>query len=92
VLLTWSSTPRLRLAVSNPDLFAVADLILIPLNPTPTDLRALVKGLPTIKQSGKLFHLMLNRFRANLRRNDLVTMALAALGQVLPKRMHKRVI
>ena len=37
----------------NPDLFAIADLILIPLNPTPTDLRALVKGLPVIKQSGK---------------------------------------
>ncbi len=30
----------------NADLFAVADLILIPLNPTPADLRALVKGLP----------------------------------------------
>ena len=35
----------------NEELFAVADIILIPLNPTPTDLRALVKGLPTIKQS-----------------------------------------
>jgi chromosome partitioning protein len=37
----------------NPGLFAVADLISIPLNPTPTDLRALVKGPPAIKQSGK---------------------------------------
>src|ERR1700761_9037929 len=32
----------------NADLFAVADLILIPLNPTPADLRALVKGLPLV--------------------------------------------
>ncbi len=30
----------------NPELFAIADLVLVPLNPTPTDLRALVKGLP----------------------------------------------
>ena len=28
----------------NAELFAIADLILIPLNPTPADLRALVKG------------------------------------------------
>ena len=76
----------------NPDLFAVADLILIPLNPTPTDLRALVKGLPTIKQSGKPFQFMLARVRANLRSNDAVTMALDALGLVLPNRMHQRVI
>ena len=39
----------------NPDLFAIADLILIPLNPTPTDLRALVKGLPVIKNPASGF-------------------------------------
>ena len=39
----------------NAELFSVADLILIPLNPTPADLRALVKGLPLVKQSGKPF-------------------------------------
>ena len=37
----------------NAQLFTFADIILIPLNPTPSDLRALVKGLPTIKRSGK---------------------------------------
>jgi chromosome partitioning protein len=76
----------------NADLFAVADAILIPLNPTPTDLRALVKGLPVIKQSGKRFHFMLARVRPNLRNNDGVAMALEALGLVLPVRMHERVI
>jgi chromosome partitioning protein len=76
----------------NADLFAVADLILIPLNPTPTDLRALVKGLPTIKASGKPFNFMLARVRPNLRNNDGVAMALDALGLVLPTRMHERVI
>jgi chromosome partitioning protein len=76
----------------NAELFAVADLILIPLNPTPTDLRALVKGLPTIKQSGKPFNFMLARVRPNLRNNDAVAMALEALGLVLPARMHERVI
>ena len=76
----------------NVELFAVADLILIPLNPTPTDLRALVKGLPTIKQSGKTFNFMLARVRPNLRNNDGVAMALDALGLVLPARMHERVI
>jgi chromosome partitioning protein len=76
----------------NAELFAVADLILIPLNPTPTDLRALVKGLPTIKQSGKPFNFMLARVRPNLRNNDGVAMALEALGLVLPVRMHERVI
>lgn len=76
----------------NAELFAVADLILIPLNPTPTDLRALVKGLPTIKNSGKPFNFMLARVRPNLRNNDAVAMALEALGLVLPARMHERVI
>jgi chromosome partitioning protein len=38
----------------------------IPLNPAPTDLRVLVKGLPTIKQSGKPFHFLLARVRPNL--------------------------
>lgn len=76
----------------NPDLFAIADLILIPLNPTPTDLRALVKGLPVIKRSGKPFNFMLSRVRPNLRNNGGVAMALEALGLVLPTRMHERVI
>jgi chromosome partitioning protein len=76
----------------NADLFAIADLILIPLNPTPTDLRALVKGLPTIKESTKPFNFMLARVRANLRNNEGVAMALEALGLVLPARMHERVI
>ena len=76
----------------NAELFAAADFILIPLNPTPTDLRALVKGLPTIKRSGKPFNFMLSRVRPNLRNNDAVAMALEALGLVLPARMHERVI
>ena len=76
----------------NAELFAIADLILIPLNPTPTDLRALVKALPTIKASGKPFNFMLARVRPNLRNNDGVAMALDALGLVLPARMHERVI
>jgi len=76
----------------NRELFAIADLILIPLNPTPTDLRALVKGLPLIKQSGKPFNFMLARVRPNLRNNDGIAMALDALGLVFPARMHERVI
>jgi chromosome partitioning protein len=76
----------------NAELFAVADLILIPLNPTPTDLRALVKGLPMIKRSGKPFNFLLARVRPNLRNNDGVAMALEALGLVFPARMHERVI
>jgi len=76
----------------NADLFAVADLILIPLNPTPADLRALVKGLPLVRQSGKPFSFVLARVRPNLRNNDGAAMALEALGLVLPSRMHERVI
>ena len=76
----------------NEELFAIADLILIPLNPTPTDLRALVKALPTIKKSGTPFNFMLARVRPNLRNNEGVAMALDALGLVLPTRMHERVI
>ena len=76
----------------NAELFAAADLILIPLNPTPADLRALVKGLPLIKGSGKPFNFVLARVRANLRNNDGAAMALDALGLVLPTRMHERVI
>jgi chromosome partitioning protein len=76
----------------NEALFTSADVILIPLNPTPTDLRALMKGLPTIKNSGKPFYFLLARVRPNLRNNDGVAMALEALGLVLPVRMHERVI
>jgi chromosome partitioning protein len=71
---------------------AVADLILIPLNPTPADLRALVKGLPLVKQSGRPFSFILARVRRNLKNNDGAAMALEALGLVLPTRMHERVI
>lgn len=76
----------------NADLFAVADLILIPLNPTPADLRALVKGLPLVRQSGKPFSFVLARVRPNLKNNDGAAIALEALGLVLPTRMHERVI
>src|SRR3954470_13096390 len=76
----------------NADLFKLADLILIPLNPTPADLRALVKGLPLIRQSGKLFQFVLTRVRPNLRNNDGAAVALNALGLVLTTRMHERVI
>jgi chromosome partitioning protein len=76
----------------NADLFKLADLILIPLNPTPADLRALVKGLPLVRQSGKPFQFVLTRVRPNLRNNDGAAVALDALGLVLNTRMHERVI
>lgn len=76
----------------NADLFAIADLILIPLNPTPADLRALVKGLPLVKQAGKPFQFVLSRVRPNLKNNDGAALALDALGLVLNTRMHERVI
>ena len=76
----------------NADLFALGDLILIPLNPTPADLRALVKGLPLVRQSGKPFQFVLTRVRPNLRNNDGAAVALNALGLVLTTRMHERVI
>lgn len=76
----------------NAELFAAADLILIPLNPTPADLRALVKGLPLIKASGTPFNFVLARVRPNLRNNDGTALALEALGLVFPARMHERVI
>jgi chromosome partitioning protein len=76
----------------NADLFAMADLILIPLNPTPADLRALVKGLPLVRESGKPFQFVLTRVRPNLRNNDGTAVALDALGLVMTTRMHERVI
>jgi chromosome partitioning protein len=76
----------------NEELFALADFILIPLNPTPADLRALVKGLPSVKRSGTPFSFALARVRSNLRNNEAAAMALEALGLVLPARMHERVI
>jgi chromosome partitioning protein len=80
------------IGVVNADLFALADLILIPLNPTPADLRALVKGLPLVRQSGKPFQFVLARVRANLRNNDGTAIALQSLGVVLNSRLHERVI
>jgi chromosome partitioning protein len=76
----------------NAELFELADLILIPLNPTPADLRALVKGLPLVRQSGKPFQFVLARVRPNLRNNDGAAVALNALGLVMTTRMHERVI
>lgn len=76
----------------NEELFASADAILIPLNPTPADLRALVKGLPLVRESGKPFHFVLSRVRPNLRNNDGTAAALNVLGLVLSTRMHERVI
>lgn len=76
----------------NAELFALADLILIPLNPTPADLRALVKGLPLVRQAGRPFQFVLTRVRPNLRNNDGAAVALDALGLVLTTRMHERVI
>ncbi|QEG26653.1 MinD/ParA/CobQ/CobA-like protein [Gemmata obscuriglobus] len=76
----------------NAELFAVADLILIPLNPTPADMRALVKGLPMIKRSGRPFQFVLARVRPNLRNNEGVAIALETLGLVIPARMHERVV
>jgi chromosome partitioning protein len=80
------------LGAVNADLFAIADLILMPLNPTPADLRAVVKGLPAIKQSGKPFSFVLARVRANLKNNEGTAAALEALGLVLSTRMHERLI
>lgn len=76
----------------NAELLKAADCILIPLNPTPADLRALVKALPILKEANKPFHFILTRVRANLRNNNSAAMALEALGLVLPVRMHERVI
>ncbi len=76
----------------NAELFAHADIVLIPLNPTPADLRALVKALPLIRKSGKPFYFVLARVRPNLRSNDGTAVALESLGLVLPTRMHERVI
>ena len=66
--------------------------VLIPLNPTPADLRALVKGLPLVRKSGKPFQFVLTSVRPNLRNNDGAAVALDALGLVLATRMHERVI
>lgn len=80
------------LGAVNAELFARADVILVPLNPTPADLRALVKALPLIRKSGKSFYFVLARVRANLKSNDGTAVALESLGLVLPTRMHERVI
>lgn len=76
----------------NAQLLKAADCILIPLNPTPADLRALVKAVPVLKEANKPFYFVLTRVRANLRNNNSAAMALEALGLVLPVRMHERVI
>lgn len=76
----------------NAELFAAADLILIPLNPTPADLRALVKGMPLIRASGKPFAFTLARVRSKLRNNEGTALALQSLGLVLDARLHERVI
>lgn len=76
----------------NAELLAIADLILIPLNPTPVDLRALVKGLPLVRDSNRPFNFVLTRVRANLRNNEAAALALESLGLVISTRIHERVI
>jgi chromosome partitioning protein len=79
-------------ASANAQLIKHADLILMPLNPNPADLRALVKGLPLIRAAGRPIHFLLTRVRANLRNNEQMALALEALGLSLPTWMHERVI
>ena len=74
----------------NAELLAIADLILIPLNPTPVDLRALVKGLPIVRDARRPFNFVLTRVRANLRNNESAAMALESLGLVIATRIHER--
>lgn len=76
----------------NAELLAAADLVLIPLNPTPVDLRALVKGLPLVRAASRPFSFVLTRVRSNLRNNEAVAAALESLGLVLSTRIHERVI
>jgi chromosome partitioning protein len=76
----------------NAELLTIADLILIPLNPTPVDLRALVKGLPLVRASNRPFNFVLTRVRANLRNNEAAALALESLGLVISTRIHERVI
>jgi chromosome partitioning protein len=76
----------------NAAMLAIADIIIVPLNPTPADLRAVVKVLPFIQDSGKPFYFLLARVRANLRSNDGTAFALHSLGKLLPTWMHERVI
>lgn len=80
------------LGAVNAELFRLADLILIPLNPTPADLRSLAKGMLALRDSGKPFVFVLSRVRANLKNNAGTAMALQSLGMVLPTRLHERVI
>jgi hypothetical protein len=56
----------------------------IPLNPTPTDLRALVTGLPAIKQSGKRFYFMLAGVCPNITISSPPRIAQAGLRHVPP--------
>lgn len=76
----------------NSDLLAMADLVLIPLNPNAADLRSLVRGLPLVKNSGKPFRFVLTRVRPNLRSNTGAALALETLGLLLATRLHERVI
>lgn len=76
----------------NADLLAMADLILIPLNPNAADLRSLVRGLPLVKNSGKPFRFLLTRVRPNLRNNTGAALALETLGLLFNARFHERVI
>ena len=76
----------------NAELFAIADLILVPLNPSPADIRSLVKGIPMLRESGTPFCFVLSRVRANLKNNSGTALALHSLGLVLSTRLHERVI
>ena len=77
----------------NADLFALADLILIPLEPDagrssrPGQRPAAGARNPASRSS-----FVLTRVRPNLRNNDGTAVALDALGLVLATRMHERVI
>ena len=54
----------------NAELLKMADLVLVPLNPSPADLRALVKTLPLLRDSKKPFVFVLSRVRPNLKNNN----------------------
>jgi len=75
----------------NSELFRVADLVLVPLNPTPADLKALRKMLPMLKASGKPFLFVLSRVRPNLKNTGATVMALQSIDKVAAAMLHERV-
>lgn len=70
---------------------SVADLVLIPIRPSPHDLRGVVATVEMVEKAGKPFIFIINSATSRARLTGEAAIALSQYGKVCPTILHNRV-